>query len=679
MNILVVTMGTTWQIVPELLGFSNPELGYYENHQEKDAIEEMRQSFDIEAVRRVYVITTGGVMTGRAIEALERWAKECVEIDIRIYRLNDVEELSSEEECRQMGDYIYRVVLHASQESGRLYLSLAGGRKTMSAEMQQAGNVFGCDAMLHVVDKAMPREIRERFTQLSFCEVIPTELISYVMPIVTFGKTQADPLLWIETPIKTEDYPVQREGRGSTRLYDEVHRWQVSSRNTMINFTMQLLSATQTSNFLALYTLPPHLIERLKERTADYDFVKALPKAELHCHFGGIALPEEMVEIALANREAISRYKTHNIAYATFLDEVEEAIGEEDISRLQNLVPDVKALRRRFETVPEPYSVAGFLSCFSGKAKLLKQFIYGDTHFRRVGIEQYEKFGDLQGSGLLQSEASIRSACQILARKAAEHRVTYLEVRCSPVNYARGSLSAKQVVEIMTEMFNAEKRTHFKLLFIASRHGKMSDVYEHIELAQDMLATHEGFKDYFAGFDLAGAEQKRAPGELREAFMPLMRECIPITIHAGETVDVTSIWEAVYHLSADRIGHGLTLGQKPQLMERFKERKIAIEMCPSSNDQIVGFDKDYPLKSYLQYGLHVTINTDNPGISLTDFTQEYMKASELSPEPLSCWEVLILVRNAFRAAFLSYEQKRQHILTAEQEIVKWLLENWEGR
>ena len=73
-------------------------------------------------------------------------------------------------------------------------------------------------------------------------------------------------------------------------------------------------------------------------------------------------------------------------------------------------------------------------------------------------------------------------------------------------------------------------------------------------------------------------------------------------------------------------------------------------MCPSSNFQIVGFRDNYlpesssaanyPLKNYLEQGLKVTINTDNPGISRTDFTNELHRASRLTPGGLSAWEIL---------------------------------------
>ena len=58
---------------------------------------------------------------------------------------------------------------------------------------------------------------------------------------------------------------------------------------------------------------------------------------------------------------------------------------------------------------------------------------------------------------------------------------------------------------------------------------------------------------------------------------------------AGEGESPENIWQAAYHLHADRIGHGLTLTANPQLAARFRDRGICLELCPSSNREVVGF------------------------------------------------------------------------------------------
>ena len=677
-NRLVITMGMTWQVVPELLGFTNSDLPYYDNHSKKKLISKLRKEHKIKSIDEVWVVTTGGDRTQASVNALNSWSELYPNLKIKVFRLLKVDELATVEECQFMADYIYRVVLHASENCENLYLSLAGGRKTMSAEMQKAGSLFGCSAMLHVVDRNMNLDTRKALNASKFNEALPKHLIDNVMPLVTFGKMAKDTVLDVGEKIVAEYFPLNENGELLDNLYVEIHHRLKTAKSLLYNYSQELTGGKQSSNFRALYSLPPNIIEKLKNKSINIDLVRNFPKAELHCHFGGIVNAEELVEIALSNKKKVEEIILSNSKFKEWLDKIEQFVTEKNLSGLKAFIPDVKLIRNSvFKEIKEPFVVSGFLIQFQNNRELLDKFIFGNytskASYKSIGIRSYEKLGDLQGSGVLQSENSIKKASQILINQCESHNVKYIEVRCSPINYTRGGLSAEKVVEIMMKEFE-KSSTYFNILFIASRHGKMSNIHKHIELAEEMLKKNDNFQRFFAGFDLAGAEGARSPSELRTVFLPLMEKCSSITIHAGETQSVDSIWQAVYHLNADRIGHGLTLIDDFNLMEKFKDKKITLEMCPSSNDQIIGFKKNYPLKYYLDNGVKVTVNTDNPGISRTDFSNEYIKAGELTDGGLSVWNTLQIIRNSFKASFLSFDKKQELLLDAEREIVNLIME-----
>src|SRR5690606_4168832 len=136
--------------------------------------------------------------------------------------------------------------------------------------------------------------------------------------------------------------------------------------------------------------------------------------------------------------------------------------------------------------------------------------------------------------------------------------IRYLELRCSPCNYTRGGLSAREVVNIILDELENDPYTHFRLIFIASRHREIAVLKQHLTLYHEMK-DDPAFQKMFAGFDLAGNESTGKPGDLRKYFIDVMEDSVSMTIHAGEDRPAQSIWEAVYHLNADRIGHGLTL------------------------------------------------------------------------------------------------------------------------
>jgi adenosine deaminase len=130
-------------------------------------------------------------------------------------------------------------------------------------------------------------------------------------------------------------------------------------------------------------------------------------------------------------------------------------------------------------------------------------------------------------------------------------------------------------------------------------------------------------KTKFAGFDLAGKEIGFPCRNFEAPFKKLKQSNTRITVHAGEAAGPENIWEAVDLLGADRIGHGISAIHDPKLMDHLREKRICLEMCPTSNwlTQAVPSFEAHPLPKVLRAGVPVCINTDDPavfGVSLSD-------------------------------------------------------------
>ena len=699
-NILVTSLGITWAIIPELIGFTNGETyNLYKNHPKLGSIQSQRHDADIKAIDELWIITTNGDKVSKTLKELNNWRSQVADLPIiKLYSYSDLIELNTLEEIPSMRDLVYRTVLHArgATKGGKLYLSLAGGRKNMSADMQDAAYLFGCDALLHLMDNrdTSIKEQREWFKDIASFVNIPDSRVEIFFPFVLQKDIKPSPILFAEPNIIAENYPLEeiREQESRLELFNIITQRRRESSNSLLSIYKKRAEGSQTT-YSAFQLLPPEVVEKLqnekigdkaKNEKQDLEWLNKIPKAELHCHFGGVLSVEGIISVASENEIEVEKYLAKNNGFLTWVNLLKERIAKEDIRLLLPFNPKINIKEYWFKKgVPEPIAISAFILAFKNKPQLLKEYIYYSVGiFKGVGIDTYEKLGDLQGSSLLQNEVSIRKTCQILKTQCKQENIKYIEVRCSPMNYTRAGLRAKKVVEIMMEELRSEN-TIFKLIFIASRHGEKERIKEHIDLAIRLLDSNKEFKKMFVGFDLAGAEAAKSPKELRNDFMELLEKSIPTTIHAGENMPVKSIWEAVYHLSAERIGHGLTLNDDKDLKQRFRERKIAIELCPSSNDQIIGYhdyhkpvyeykEKTYPLKDYLEYGLKVTINTDDPGMSLTNLTQEYYKAACMTKGGLSKWEILQINRNGFKFGFLPLKEKKKLLLSVEAELFKLL-------
>jgi adenosine deaminase len=128
----------------------------------------------------------------------------------------------------------------------------------------------------------------------------------------------------------------------------------------------------------------------------------------------------------------------------------------------------------------------------------------------------------------------------------------------------------------------------------------------------------------FAGMDLAGNEAQFPCRMFEASFKKIIASGGKTTIHAGEASGPENIWEAIELLGAQRIGHGISAIQDPVLMRYLSDKRICLEMCPTSNwlTQAVSTLEEHPLPKVLRAGVPVTINTDDPTVFGTTLPHE---------------------------------------------------------
>lgn len=143
--------------------------------------------------------------------------------------------------------------------------------------------------------------------------------------------------------------------------------------------------------------------------------------------------------------------------------------------------------------------------------------------------------------------------------------------------------------------------------------------------AEELLATALRYRDRgVVGFGLAGPEaQPGAP--VAEVFRRLPEVGLHSVPHAGEATDASSIREAIDLLGAERIGHGIRAAEDPELMDELCERRLPLEVCPTSNvvlRNVASWD-EHPLPVLLDAGVVVTLNSDDPAMFASPVAGEY--------------------------------------------------------
>jgi aminodeoxyfutalosine deaminase len=157
--------------------------------------------------------------------------------------------------------------------------------------------------------------------------------------------------------------------------------------------------------------------------------------------------------------------------------------------------------------------------------------------------------------------------------------------------------------------------------------------------------------DALVGFGLGGPEIGVPRAQFQPHFDKARAAGLHSVPHAGETTGPETVWESLRLLGAERIGHGTTSAQDPELLEHLAATGIPLEVCPSSNvaTRAVASLEEHPLRSFVEAGVTVTLNSDDPPMFGTTLNHEYAVAADL----LDLDEVGVaeLARAAVRASF----------------------------
>lgn len=266
---------------------------------------------------------------------------------------------------------------------------------------------------------------------------------------------------------------------------------------------------------------------------------------------------------------------------------------------------------------------------------------------------------------VLQTPGSLSRAAYELAEDCHAENVLYLEVRYSPILHTQREMTTMESVDaVLKGLKQAEQDFKIKtgIIICGIRSISPEVSYQLAELA--VAYKNRGV----VGFDLAGIEENFPAKDHRKAFSLILNNNINTTLHAGEDYGPESIHQAVHYCGAHRIGHGVRLKEDGDLLNYINDHRIALEICMTSNIH-TGSVKNYeshPFKFYYDYGLRVTLNTDNRLISNTSLTKEYLLAHRYFNLKIADFKEIII--GGFKSAFLPHRIRTEIIRQIAEQL-----------
>ena len=177
---------------------------------------------------------------------------------------------------------------------------------------------------------------------------------------------------------------------------------------------------------------------------------------------------------------------------------------------------------------------------------------------------------------------------------------------------------------------------------------------------EDAFATLDAalpYREHFIGVGLDSSELGHPPEKFERVFARCRELGLKVVAHAGEEGPAEYMWQAIDKLQVQRIDHGVAALQDPLLMAELAYTRLPLTVCPLSNLKlcVVRDLREHPLKTLLDAGLCVTVNSDDPayfgGYLNTNFEQT-VAALNLGRE-----DVIALAKNSFEASFISAERR----------------------
>jgi aminodeoxyfutalosine deaminase len=285
-------------------------------------------------------------------------------------------------------------------------------------------------------------------------------------------------------------------------------------------------------------------------------------------------------------------------------------------------------------------------------AALADYFAFRDfAHFVEVYLSVVDLIRDTDDVWLLTHE---------VARELARQQVRYAELTVTPYSHVKRNIPAAafcEAIEDARRRAEADFGIVLRWCFDIPGEAGLPAAEETLRIALDERPAG------LVSFGLGGPEIGVSRPQFKPYFDKARAAGLRSVPHAGETTGPETIWDAIRELGAERIGHGISAVRDPELMAYLAERQLGMEVCPTSNvrTRAVAAIEEHPLRTMVDAGLLVTINSDDPPMFGTSLESEYAVAARLldyGPQGLAG-----LARNAVSASFLpAAEQTR---LTAE--------------
>jgi adenosine deaminase len=384
----------------------------------------------------------------------------------------------------------------------------------------------------------------------------------------------------------------------------------------------------------------------------DEAFLRAVPKSDLHVHLDGSVRLGTLIDLSREQKLILPSYTESGLMDLVFKDRY---------ANLSEYLRGFEFMTQALQTEDALVQAAYELAC--------------DNQAEGVRYLEVRFAPQLHVHAELDAVAVLRAVNRGLKRAQDAYNAQEAIVSGAEPPFAYG------IICCAMRMFRAGFSAYFNTILHAHRFAPPKEVFRlaSLELARAALVARDEHGLPIVGFDLAGEEAGYPAGDHNDAFDLAHRNFLKKTVHAGEAYGPESIFQAITHLHAERIGHGTYLLEPdaisdPSIVDKqlyvqqigqfIADRRITLEVCLSSNLQTnphMNSLADHTFGKLRQHRLSTAICTDNRTVSRTTVTRELQLAMEACQMDLR--ELKSIIIYGFKRSFFpgSYMSKRGYV------------------
>ena len=267
-----------------------------------------------------------------------------------------------------------------------------------------------------------------------------------------------------------------------------------------------------------------------------------------------------------------------------------------------------------------------------------------------------------QGASVVLTEQDFYDLTWSYLEKCAAQNVRHTEIMFDPQTHIHRGVLFETIINGISKACNdAKEKLNVSSLLIMSylRHLTEEDAFKTLQQSLP-------YKHLITAVGLDSSEKGNPPSKFAKVFEASAKEGYIPLAHAGEEGPAEYVWEALDILKIKRIDHGNNSLQDEDLVKEIVKRDIALTVCPLSNTALCVVDnlKNHPLKTMMNKGLKVTVNSDDPAYFGGQVNKNYIeiqKALNLTKE-----DMYELAKNSFQYSLLDEDEKQFYLRELEQ-------------